>query len=233
MLVAQAGVPAPHPRHPDFLCTGRSAYATPVASGSPIRQNRAAVELSAEARAPPPFGSGQGRCVPDLFMAVFANVETMNQSARPFRILRAGREHVGSLVPLFEAYRRFYHVAEDRSRAEAYLTERLTRGESVVFIALAEGAGAPEALGFTQLYPSFASLSLKPVWILYDLYVRPQSRRQGVAKALMEEARKLAVETGAETIVLETAIDNSSAQQLYEQLGYKRDLAFYRYSLKV
>jgi ribosomal protein S18 acetylase RimI-like enzyme len=157
----------------------------------------------------------------------------MNQSSGGFQTLRAGPEHIELLAPLFDAYRRFYRLPEDSVRARAYLAERLSKGESVVFIALAEGSGAPEALGFTQLYPSFGSLAMKRVWILYDLYVVPLARRRGVAKALMEEARKLASETGADTLVLETAIDNTSAQKLYEQLGYKRDNAFYRYALQI
>jgi ribosomal protein S18 acetylase RimI-like enzyme len=49
----------------------------------------------------------------------------------------------------------------------------------------------------------------------------------------MEKARQLAVETGADGLILETAVDNLPAQRLYEQLGWKRDEEFYRYYLKV
>jgi len=157
----------------------------------------------------------------------------MIRTAGRFQIFRAGKEHVDMIVPLFDAYRQFYGQPSDRGRARTYLSERLGKGESVVFLALQKGERDTSALGFTQLYPSFSSISMSRLWILYDLYVAAQARKQGVGKALMEQARRMAVETGAHGLVLETAIDNHIAQRLYEQLGYQRDVAFYRYSLQV
>lgn len=49
----------------------------------------------------------------------------------------------------------------------------------------------------------------------------------------MNRARKLAADTGADGLLLETAIDNLPAQSLYESLGYKRDTGFYRYFLAI
>jgi ribosomal protein S18 acetylase RimI-like enzyme len=108
-------------------------------------------------------------------------------------------------------------------------------GEAVIFLALEE-AGAKEhsrmALGFTLLYPTWSSLSQRRWWNLNDLYVVPAARKRGVARALMERARRLAEETGASGLGLETAKDNFPAQKLYEQLGWKREEEFFRYELK-
>ena len=49
------------------------------------------------------------------------------------------------------------------------------------------------AIGFTQLYPSFSSLSLKSVWILNDLYVYEEYRKQGVGKMLLDAAKEFAL----------------------------------------
>jgi ribosomal protein S18 acetylase RimI-like enzyme len=49
----------------------------------------------------------------------------------------------------------------------------------------------------------------------------------------MEAARQLAVDTGACELFLQTARDNTTAQRLYERLGYVRDDDFYVYSLGV
>jgi len=156
----------------------------------------------------------------------------MTNSLPACRIVRAGVEHLELVAPLFDAYRQFYRLAPDLTGARAYLAERLRNGEAVVFLALEEG-GAPAPLGFMLLYPTFSSLSMRCSWILNDLYVVPGARRRGVAHALLAAARRLAVETGAAGLSLETARDNLPAQRLYEQLGWKRDQEFYRYSLAV
>ena len=142
---------------------------------------------------------------------------------------RATLSDLPSLVPLFDAYRQFYRQPPDLLRAEAFLRERLTRGDSVIFLADEPGAG----LGFTQLYPIFSSVRTAPAWVLNDLYVAPAARGTGVAEALMQRARRHAEETGACYLELMTARDNSVAQRLYERLGWQRDEDYYHYQLAV
>jgi len=142
-------------------------------------------------------------------------------------IARAGTDDLGELLPLFAGYLRFYRKPVDEARIAAFLRERLAGGESVVFLAR-HGAAA---LGFVQLYPSFASLSLARSWILNDLFVQPQARGLGVARALMLAARQLGQDTGAAELFLQTARDNTTARSLYEGLGWVRDDAFLVYTL--
>jgi len=144
-------------------------------------------------------------------------------------IIPAEQHHLPILVPLFDAYRQFYKQSSDASGAREFLQERFKRKESVVFLAM----DGKEAVGFVQLYPSFDSVTMRNVWILYDLFVVPAARKRGVAKLLMERARRLAVETKARGLILETGADNVAAQKLYERLGWKRDTAFHRYYLDV
>jgi hypothetical protein len=47
----------------------------------------------------------------------------------------------------------------------------MQKNDSTIF--LAEERGYP--LGFTQLYPSFSSVSMKRVWILNDLFAEESS----------------------------------------------------------
>lgn len=147
---------------------------------------------------------------------------------KKIEIIQASLEHVEVLTPLFDDYRKFYKQPSDLESARRFLSKRLANKESVIFLA----SNAENGVGFVQLYPSFSSIALKPLWILNDLYVLPETRRQGVGKALLDRARQHASETGAKGLVLETAIDNP-AQNLYEQMGYKRDHEFYRYYLNL
>jgi ribosomal protein S18 acetylase RimI-like enzyme len=137
-------------------------------------------------------------------------------------------EHVDELAGLFNQYRIFYEKEPDPAGCRRFLLDRLSNGESVIFAARTDGG---PLLGFTQLYRSFCSVELRPLIYLYDLFVEPSARRRGVARALMEAARQYGLEHGADRLQLETAIDNLTAQSLYEARGWGRDTGFYIYHL--
>ena len=144
------------------------------------------------------------------------------------KILRAGIKHVDELAGLFNQYRVFYKKKPNVEACRCFLAERLENNQSIVFAAQASEGNL---VGFTQLYQSYCSVELKPLVYLYDLFVEPSARRSGAAHALMEAARLYAVKQGADRLQLETAMDNVSAQALYEKLGYRRDTEFYTYHL--
>ena len=146
------------------------------------------------------------------------------------QIIRARTEHLDLVAPLFDQYRQFYRQLPDLPAARTYISQRLQNKDAVIFLALKQ-TGGKEGLGFVQLYPSLASIPMRPIWILYDLFVAPSARKLGVGRALIDRATEHARETGADSLILETATDNHTAQRLYEKLGYKRDDAFYRYAL--
>jgi len=145
-------------------------------------------------------------------------------------VKRAGPGDLDAVAPLFDAYRQFYGQRSDLAAARAFLAERLARGESVIFVAVASEG---EALGFAQLYPSFSSVSLRRLWILNDLFVGPGVRRGGVGRRLLERAREWAIETEAKGLILATAVTNTAAQALYESCGWRRDDEFQHYHLLV
>ena len=142
-------------------------------------------------------------------------------------VRRATLADLDAATRLFEGYQAFYHRVHPEGAARAFLAERLERGDSAVFLAWLDG----HAVGFIQLYPAFASLSLAPSWILNDLYVDPSARQGGIGRALMEAARQLAKANGAAEVFLQTAHDNAPARSLYDSLGYARDEHYLVYSL--
>jgi GNAT superfamily N-acetyltransferase len=133
------------------------------------------------------------------------------------------------VAPLFDLYRQFYGLPAAPQVAAGFISERLDRGDSVIFLARREEAG----LGFVQLYPVFSSTAARPgrLWLLNDLFVTAAARGLGVGRALMERARNHALDSGATGIFLQTARDNLTAQRLYESLGYRRDDLFLVYEL--
>jgi ribosomal protein S18 acetylase RimI-like enzyme len=147
-------------------------------------------------------------------------------------IKQAGIEDIESIIPLFTAYRAFYNIESDPVELRDYLYERLKNNQCVIFLAsIDEATTDTAAVGFTQLYPGFSSLSLKNTWTLNDLYVAPEARRLLVGQQLMDRAKQMAKESGACELMPQTATDNITAQGLYEKLGYERDNDFYCYCL--
>ncbi|MEH6941278.1 GNAT family N-acetyltransferase, partial [Bacillus sp. JJ722] len=101
--------------------------------------------------------------------------------------------------------------------------------DSVIFVV----KDKEKYVGFTQLYPTFSSISMKRAWILNDLYVTTEVREQGVGGMLLNKAKDYATETGAKSLSLSTAADNYSAQRLYKKNGYEKDTQFYHYELNL
>src|SRR5208283_2086625 len=130
----------------------------------------------------------------------------MHSAEAAFEIVQGTPADVGEVAPLFDAYRQFYGKPPDLEAARRFLFARLSKDESVLFIARLEGKTA----GFVNLYPVFSSINLTRQWILNDLFVAPEARKLGVGRALTERARQLAEATRANGLALETAIGNQA-----------------------
>ncbi len=133
-------------------------------------------------------------------------------------------EDCPEIVDLFNAYRLFYLQASDIDRAAAFIAERLARKESIILVAKENGKG----IGFTQLYPGFSSVSMKPLYTLNDLYVSEGFRGHGIGGLLLDAAEAVGKELGWKGMVLETASTNP-AQHLYERKGWKKDVEYLHY----
>jgi ribosomal protein S18 acetylase RimI-like enzyme len=150
----------------------------------------------------------------------------LNQEAI-MKIIQANIEHLEAVAKLFDDYRQFYKQETNLQGATEFLRHNINNSESIIFIAQHNN----ELIGFVQLYPTWESITMSKRWILYDLFVTPSARGKGVGQKLMQRAKHLAQETGAQFITLETAKDNLVGQSLYESEGYERDTEFYTYNL--
>ncbi len=145
------------------------------------------------------------------------------------RIYQATMNDLDGAADLFNMYRTFYLQTPDLDGAKAFIRKRLENEDSIIFVAKSNH----KYVGFTQLYPTFSSISMKRAWILNDMFVDATARKQGVGEQLLQKAKEFANKTGAKSITLETTPDNEVAQRLYEKNGYNKDDQYYHYYLEL
>jgi GNAT superfamily N-acetyltransferase len=127
------------------------------------------------------------------------------------------------LSQLFNNYRVWYQQVPDIAGASAFLLERLQQKQSTIIVAEEEG----QLLAFTQLYPIFSSVRLKPALLLNDLFVAATARKRGIAAGLLSKAAEHGRSVNAAWLLLQTNHDNFPAQALYEKNGWKRVKDFF------
>jgi GNAT superfamily N-acetyltransferase len=140
-------------------------------------------------------------------------------------IRKATIKDLDQLAVLFDQYRMFYEQASDKKSAESFLRHRMEKEESVILVAEENS----QLAGFTQLYPIFSSVSMQRTWLLNDLYVAKSYRNNGIATSLLAAAKIFAKETSSKWLLLQTAIDNTTAQRVYVKNGWRKETdIFYR-----
>lgn len=133
-------------------------------------------------------------------------------------IRAASKSDIDELAVLFDAYRVFYRKQSDLNGAKDFILERLENKDSQIFVnQRADGS----LNGFVQLYPIFSSTRMQRHWLLNDLYVDKSERSIGVGKALIDRSKKLANDTGAAGLLLETEKSNDTGNHLYPSVGFK------------
>lgn len=141
-------------------------------------------------------------------------------------VRRADHRDIEAVSGLYDAYRQFYGMASELAQAREYVLARMENAEAVVFVAEQD----ERIVGFTQLYPSFCSVFMEPIIVLYDLFVHPDTRQRGIGRLLLTAAAEYADAQGALRMDLKTGRTNKAAQTLYESMGWTRNDMFYDYN---
>ncbi|MEB8328514.1 GNAT family N-acetyltransferase [Flavobacteriaceae bacterium KMM 6897] len=144
---------------------------------------------------------------------------------------KAEIKDLDELSVLFDAYRVFYRKKTDVASAKNFLTERILKNDSEIFV-----AENPEhqLVGFVQLYPLFSSVRMIKLWILNDLFVNYDSRKKGVSLGLIDKAKELVEKSDACGMFLETEKSNLVGNNLYPKAGFEfnKDSNYYQWYRK-
>ncbi|EOQ89350.1 acetyltransferase (GNAT) domain protein [Leptospira yanagawae serovar Saopaulo str. Sao Paulo = ATCC 700523] len=142
----------------------------------------------------------------------------------------ANFKDLSKLAELFDLYRQFYGQQSNVGGANKFLLDRMEHGQSIIF--LAEDPKTEGLAGFTQLYPVFSSISMQRSYLLNDLYVKPDYRKQGIAKLLINEAKSFTKTFGGKGLELSTSRHNKDARSLYGKEGFLEETEFLTYFWK-
>jgi GNAT superfamily N-acetyltransferase len=133
---------------------------------------------------------------------------------------------LGAVLPLIAAYQRFYGVAEPDEAANRAFWSRfiVPDGDRGLLLAAYDDGGGP--VGFATVYWAWESIAARDTAVLNDLFVAADRRGGGIGRALMATAFAAARDRGLPAISWMTALDNRSAQRLYETFDASRDVWF-------
>lgn len=136
----------------------------------------------------------------------------------------AGPDELGSLLPLIAAYQRFYGVdSPDDERNRSFFGRFVPPGDEGLLLGAWDG---DDAVGFACVYFRPESVSARDVAHLHDLYTVEAARGRGVGRALIDRALDEARSRGFPSLDWQTAIDNRTAQRLYETYDGERTTWF-------
>ncbi len=145
------------------------------------------------------------------------------------KVIPADMSHLEVLVPLVDAYRKFYRQESNLEATRTFMSERLENKnhDAHVFLAVNE---QDAFIGFAQLFSCYSTVSLGKIFILNDLYVDPNSRKQGVGEALLKRSIEFGKEHSCKKLMLRTEVTNVTAQSVYERVGWIKDEKFFTYN---
>lgn len=75
-------------------------------------------------------------------------------------------------------------------------------------------------IGNVSVYPASAPGDLAKAWIIANVAVHPDYRRQGIALRLMQASLEMIRQQGGTKAILQVDADNDGAQRLYRRLGF-------------
>jgi GNAT superfamily N-acetyltransferase len=138
----------------------------------------------------------------------------------PIRIEPITQGQFERLLPLIGAYQRFYEAEQiDEERNRAFFSRFIAPSDDGMLLGAWRG---DELLGYACLYWHFTSIVPAETVLMNDLYVNPDTRGQGIGRALIEASASIARERGAHRLEWATAPDNETAQRLYDSTGAER-----------
>lgn len=141
----------------------------------------------------------------------------------PVQVRAARESDKAAWLPLWKGYCTFYETQVPDTVTESTWKRMLTDPNMGCLVA-EEGNSLA---GFATYIVHPGTWSVQAVSYLEDLFVSPESRRNGVARSLIESLAAIGRERGWRRIYWQTKLGNAPAHALYQKLARRTDWVRY------
>jgi GNAT superfamily N-acetyltransferase len=135
----------------------------------------------------------------------------------PFTIKPATESDVPTLLAMIRELAEFEHLAHELEVTGDSLRAALFGERPVAAALLARVDGFPA--GYAVYYHTFSTFVGRPGIFLDDIYVRPEFRKRGIGRALLEAVAKIGIELGGGRFEWIALRWNENAFRFYRSLG--------------
>jgi GNAT superfamily N-acetyltransferase len=133
------------------------------------------------------------------------------------------------VLPLIAGYQRFYLTDPDEERNRSFFRRFLAPSDDGLLLAAWKG---DDLVGFATLFWTFSSTHATEAALMNDLFVAGGHRGEGIGLALIEASVAAARDRGMRHLEWFTALDNETAQRLYDRTGARRS-GWYSYEIEI
>ena len=144
-------------------------------------------------------------------------------SSEPFSIWQFSANDLALMEELLAVFGEAFDEVDTYSSfrpSDAYLKRLLSSNYFIALAALKNGA----VVGGIAAYELQKFEQERSEIYIYDLAVAAEHRREGIATALIQELKKIAVERAAYVIFVQADIEDEPAIALYTKLGVREDV---------
>jgi GNAT superfamily N-acetyltransferase len=134
-----------------------------------------------------------------------------------FKIRPAKEKDVDTIFELILGLAAYEKLIDRVTGDTNLLRSHLFRDRAYAEVILAELDGL--AIGFALFFHTYSTFLTQPGLYLEDVFIRPEYRRQGVGKALMNSVVKIAHERGCGRLEWSVLDWNQNAIEFYQSLG--------------
>jgi aminoglycoside 3-N-acetyltransferase I len=153
---------------------------------------------------------------------MFGVIFTMT-SSEPFSLCQLSAKDLSLMKELLAVFGEAFEEVDTYSSScpsEEYLKRLLSSDYFIALVALKNGA----VVGGLTAYELQKFEQERSEIYIYDLAVAVEHRREGIATALIQELKKIAVSRAAYVIYVQADIEDDPAIALYTKLGARKDV---------